>query len=285
MWERDFIHEDYYFLIRRREIINMFKLDHQKTVEEISEFIRRVVKEAKALGIVIGLSGGVDSSLTAALCVQALGKSKVLGITMPVNFTPQDDRDDAQDLADKLGIETKNVNISPIFKSFFQTLKVNDKNQGKKIAMGNVLARIRMIILYYYANSKNYLVAGPSDRSEALIGFFTKYGDGGADFYPCIHLYKTQMRELAIYLNVPRRIAYKPSSPQLYPGHKATDEIPLDYNELDPILFGLFDQNLSPKEVSRKTGTSITILEDILHRFNRSKHKRTFPPTINEHVN
>ena len=265
-------------------MINILKLDHEKTVGEISEFIRRVVKEAKASGIVIGLSGGVDSSLTASLCVQALGKSKVLGITIPVDFTPQEDMDDAQDLADKLGIETKNVNINPIFKSFFQTLQVDDKDQRRKMAMGNVLARIRMIILYYYANSKNYLVAGTSDRSEALIGFFTKYGDGGADFYPCIHLYKNQMRELANYLNVPRRIAYKPSSPQLYSGHKATDEIPLDYNELDPILVGLFDQDLPPKEVSRKTGVSIIILEEILHRFNKSKHKRTFPPTIHDNV-
>ncbi|MCK5625847.1 NAD(+) synthetase, partial [Candidatus Bathyarchaeota archaeon] len=86
------------------------------------------------------------------------------------------------------------------------------------------------------------------------------------------------------YLNISRKIAYKPSSPQLYPGHKATDEIPLDYNELDPILVSLFDQDLSPKEVRRKTGISITILEEILHRFNRSKHKRIFPPTIKDSV-
>jgi len=283
MWERDFIQEDYYFLIRR-EMISIPELDHQKTVEEILEFIRRVIKEAKALGTVIGLSGGVDSSLTASLCVQALGKNKVLGIMMPIEFTPQEDMEDARDLADKLGIETRNINISHICRSFFQALQVNYKDPGKKIAMGNIIARIRMIILYYYANIQNYLVAGTSDRSEALIGFFTKYGDGGADFYPCIHLYKTQVRELANYLNIPRRIAYKPSSPQLYPGHKATDEIPLDYNELDPILVDLVDQDLSPKEVSRKTGISITILEEVLHRFNRSKHKRIFPPTIKDSV-
>ncbi len=266
-------------------MISVPELNHQKTVEEISEFIRRVIKEAKALGTVIGLSGGVDSSLTASLCVQALGKNKVLGIMMPIDFTPKEDMDDAQDLADQLGIETINLNIDHVCKSFFQTLQVSFKDHGKKKAMGNIIARIRMIILYYYANCQNYLVAGTSDRSEALIGFFTKYGDVGADFYPCIHLYKTQMRELANYLNISRKIAYKPSSPQLYPGHKATDEIPLDYTKLDPILVGLFDQDLSPKEVSRKTGISITILEDILHRYNRSKHKLTFPPTIKENVN
>ncbi len=265
-------------------MISIQELDHQKTVEEISDFIRLVIKEAKALGTVIGLSGGVDSSLTASLCVQALGKNKVLGIMMPIEFTPQEDMEDARDLADKLEIETKNINISHICRSFFQALQVNYKNSGKKIAMGNIIARIRMIILYYYANIQNYLVAGTSDRSEALIGFFTKYGDGGADFYPCIHLYKTQVRELANYLNIPRRIAYKPSSPQLYPGHKATDEIPLDYNELDPILVSLFDQDLSPEEVNRKTGISITTVEEVLHRFNRSKHKRTFPPTIKDNV-
>jgi NAD+ synthase len=246
-------------------------LDHEKTVEEISKFI-------------LGLSGGVDSSLTASLCVQALGKKNVLGILMPIDFTPQDDMDDAQDLADQLGITTKKINISHICGGFFQTLQVNSTDSEKKIVMGNIIARVRMIILYYYANIHNYLVAGTSDRSEALIGFFTKYGDGGADFYPCIHLYKTQMRDLAIYLNIPSKISYKPSSPQLYPGHKATDEIPLDYPELDPILVGLFDKNLSPKEVSQQSGISITTIEDILHRFYRSKHKRTFPPTIKNKI-
>ena len=257
--------------------------NHQKTVEEISDFIKHVIKEAKALGTVVGLSGGVDSSLTVALCVKALGKNKVLGITMPTDFTPKEDMDDAQDLAKKLGIETKNIDISPICKNFFQALKVSNKDSEKKVARGNIIARVRMIILYYYANIQNYLVAGTSDRSEALIGFFTKYGDGGADFYPCIHLYKTQMREIANYLNIPRKISYKPSSPQLYPGHKATDEIPLDYTELDPILVGFFDQDLSPEEVNRKTGVSITILKEILQRFNRSKHKRSFPPSIEDH--
>jgi NAD+ synthase len=265
-------------------MIHVPELDHHKTVEEILTFIRQVIIDAKARGIVIGLSGGVDSSLTATLCVQALGQQNVLGILMPIDFTPHEDMEDAQEFAEKLGIDTRTINIRPICESFFHTLEVNTTDTAMKIIMGNIIARVRMIILYYYANLHNYLVVGPSDRSEALIGFFTKYGDGGADFYPCIHLYKTQMRNLAKYLNLPRKIAEKPSSPQLYPGHKATDEIPLAYAELDPLLVGLFDQKLSPEVVSQQSSVSIPILEDILQRFHRSHHKRTFPPTIKNKI-
>jgi NAD+ synthase len=263
-------------------MIQVPELDYHKTVDEISAFIRQVITDAKARGIVIGLSGGVDSSLTAALCVQALGQQNVLGILMPIDFTPHEDMEDAQRLAEKLGIDTQTINIGPICESFFHTLKVST-DAVKKLSRGNIIARVRMIILYYYANLHNYLVVGPSDRSEALIGFFTKYGDGGADFYPCIHLYKTQMRNLAKYLNLPQKIAEKPSSPQLYPGHKATDEIPLAYAELDPLLVGLFDQHLSPQVVSQQSGISIPIIEDILQRFHRSHHKRAFPPTLKTH--
>lgn len=256
------------------------KIDLKKTVKEISYFIRGVVEDANALGVVIGLSGGVDSSLTAALCVQALGRSKVLGIMMPTNFTPQEDLEDARELAEQLEIETIIINISDICGSLFMALKADQLDAEQKISMGNVRARVRMIILYYYSNTRNYLVAGTSDRSEALIGYFTKYGDGGADFYPNIHLYKTQVRELAKYMGVPERISYKPSSPQLYPRHKAIDEIPVDYDKLDPILVGLFDRRISSKETSQLASIPIKIVEEVLSRFNKSKHKRSFPSMV-----
>jgi len=256
------------------------ELNYQEETERINSFIRSATSEAHAKGTVIGLSGGVDSSLTATLCARALGKDHVLGVLMPTSFTPSQDNKDAKALASQLGIRTEYVDIDRISGSFFTDLNVEAENPLSKMPMANIRARTRMIILYYYANLNNYLVAGTGDRSEALIGFFTKYGDGGTDFLPIVHLYKTQVRRLAKYLGVPQHVAYKPSSPQLYPGHKATDEIPIEYDRLDQILVGLFDKKLPAEEVSRLTGESLVLVEDALGRFNASRHKRTFPPSL-----
>lgn len=260
--------------------LEVSKLDFERTLGEICDFIRRVVKEAGAGGAVVGLSGGVDSSLAAALCVRALGGERVLGVFMPTSFTPQQDMEDAKELAEQLGIRTEYVSIQEIGEAFLEKLKAVQNDAGKRKAIANIRARTRMIILYYYANINNYLVTGTGDRSEFLIGFFTKYGDGGSDFLPIAHLYKTQVRELAKHLGVPEKIAFKPSSPQLYPGHKLSDELPLDYKDIDPILVGLFDHRLSPKEVSRLTNVSLKVVEDILRRFKVSEHKRSFPPMV-----
>lgn len=264
----------------KRETIALPKLDYEGTSKEIYAFIRKVVDEAHANGVVVGLSGGVDSSLAVTLCVNALGREKVLGVLMPTDFTPKQDVDDARELSMQLGIRTELINIGEVCGRLFEDLGIDRGDPGQRMPMANIYARMRMITLYYYANLNNYLVVGPGDRSEALIGFFTKYGDGGADLFPIMHLYKTQVRELAEHLGVPGRVAYKPSSPQLYPGHKATDEIPLDYDRLDPVLVGLFDLRLQPKEASRLTSVPVEVVEEVVRRFNVSKHKRAFPPSV-----
>lgn len=255
-------------------------LDLGKAADEIVGFIKEIVGEANASGVVIGLSGGVDSSLTATLCVRALGKDRVLGVLMPAEFTPRQDVEDAKRLAEWLGIRTRIVPIDGICEAIFKTLNRVQGDARHRIPMANVRARVRMLILYYYANLHDLLVVGTGDRSESLIGYFTKYGDGGVDMMPIVHLYKTQVRELAKYLGVPEEIATKPSSPQLYPGHRATDEIPMEYEELDPVLVGLFDHEFSPNEVSRRTGVPPGVVEEVLRRFNTSKHKRAYPPSI-----
>jgi NAD+ synthase len=255
-------------------------LDYPKTTMEITGFILSKVEEATARGVVVGLSGGVDSSLTAALCVRALGKEKVIGVLLPTSFTPTEDIQDAQSLADQLGISTEYTSIEAVTQCFFKSLGINAQDPVYRAPSANIRARTRMIMLYYYANRSNLLVAGTGDRSESLIGFFTKYGDGGADFLAIAHLYKTQVRALAEYLGVPHSMAHKPSSPQLYPGHKATDEIPLDYDQLDPVLVGLFDHRLPPEEVSEQTGVPLTTVMDVIRRHRISSHKRAFPPMI-----
>lgn len=258
------------------------KLDFKEAAEETCSFIKKIVSGAGAGGVVVGLSGGVDSSLVATLCVRALGKDKVLGVLMPVSFTPSQDMEDARELAKWLEIRTEFVNVQPISEAFFKELAIDQKGLKQRMPMANIRARIRMIVLYYYANANNYLVVGTGDRSEDLIGFFTKYGDGGVDFLPISHLYKTHVRELAKYLGIPDKVAYKPSSPQLYPCHKATDEIPIDYEILDLILVGLFDYKLTPEQVSQITKVPIDVTKETIHRYDISKHKRAYPAMLKE---
>lgn len=259
-----------------------FDLDWEATADEIVTFIKRTVTKAQADGVVVGLSGGVDSSLVATLSVKALGKEKVLGVLIPTDFTPTEDIQDATDLAKLLGIQTKYVMIKPIIDSFVTALHLDELDPNKKMTIANICSRIRMVILYYFANLHNYLVAGTGDRSEDLIGYFTKYGDGGVDFLPISHLYKIQVRKLAEFLGVPQKIAYKPSSPQLYLGHKATDEIPLDYDILDRVERMLFDEKLSPQDVADKTKVNVHVVEEVLRRYEASVHKRTYPPMVRE---
>ncbi len=256
------------------------RFDFEKTLDQTLQFIREVVQNANASGVVIGLSGGVDSTLTAALCTRALGKRRVLGIMMPTSFTPERDNADALELAEMLGIRVEKVNIDSICDTFVKALRIRTDDSGARIPLANIRARIRMIIPYFYANANNYLVAGTGDRSETLIGYFTKYGDGGADFFPIRHLYKTQIRELAKHLGIPERMADKPSSPQLYPGHKLSDELPLDYDKLDLVLVGLFDYGMLPVEVSGATNVPLDIVMEVTNRYNRAEHKRIPPPAI-----
>jgi len=259
---------------------NSLKIDYQKALDEILLFIKKTVADAGALGVVVGLSGGVDSTLTAALCVRALGKERVLGALMPTSFTPLVDIADAVELAGLLGIRTERVDIEGICDSFKKRLNIKEDTSTNRIPLANIRARVRMAVLYYFANANRLLVAGTGDRSESLIGFFTKHGDGAADFFPICHLYKTQVRELTKFLGLPERLAMKPSSPQLYPGHKLSDEVPLDYDRLDPVLVGLFDLGLSPGKVSRAAKVPIEVVYEIVKRHENSEHKRRPSPAI-----
>ena len=254
-----------------------FDIDWHRATNQIVAFIQDKVKSAGARGSVIGLSGGIDSSVVASLLVRALGKDRVTGVLMPTTFTPKEDIEDAQWLAKSLQIRSMVVDIQSIVEAFRNALKASEKGETTKIPLANIRSRARMIVLYFFANLNNYLVAGTGDRSEDLIGYFTKYGDGGVDFLPICHLYKTQVRKLGEHLGLPSRIVSKPSSPQLYPGHRATDEIPLDYDQLDRVLSLLFDEKRSPERVAEETKVPIEKIQEVLRRFRASAHKRAYP--------
>jgi NAD+ synthase len=251
-------------------------MDCKKVEKDTIRFITTVVSEAKADGVVLGLSGGIDSSVVVTLCAKALGKDRVVGIFMPASFTPVEDQADARSLAERLGLSTLFVPMSPIVEKLLETVPMKRR---ERVAVGNVFARMRMLTNYFVANSLNRLVAGTGDRSEILIGYFTKYGDGGADFLPIGHLYKTEVRELAEYLGLPSRLVQKPSSPQLWEGQKAADEIPVDYSVLDPILRGLFDANESASDIAKRLNVQLDLVEKVQRAFERSRHKRIMSTT------
>jgi NAD+ synthase len=242
--------------------------DYKKISNKIEKFISAYISKSSAKGLVIGLSGGLDSSVVLKLSVNALGRSNVLGLVMPSDITPGEDTTHAIDLAKELRIRYHIIDIHPIVQKFEEVLPEN------KEARGNLMARIRMSILYYYAGVNRYLVAGTSDKSEVQIGYFSKFGDGAADIMPIAVLYKTQVRALARYLGVPAVIVQKKSSPRLWENHLAEEEIGMDYEIIDQILHLLVDKKISPRDVIRNLGVSTKHVNKVKGMIEKNLHKR-----------
>ncbi|MEK0320535.1 MAG: NAD+ synthase [Nitrosopumilus sp.] len=251
-----------------QDIINEIKnKDYSSIIETIEKFISDQIEKNNSKGVILGLSGGIDSAVLAYICKRKL-KEKTLAVIMPdTSITPLE-TEDALKMISLTGIEYKLIDIKPIVNEYSMYLEPNKK------AKGNLRARIRTNILYYYANIKNYLVLGSSDKSENLIGYFTKFGDGASDLTPIISLYKLQVREIAKYLKVPDKIISKKSSPHLWNEHNAEEEIGISYEEIDSILYCLCDKKLSIDETVKITLIEKSIVDKV-HKLNKnSEHKR-----------
>jgi NAD+ synthase len=241
-----------------------------RTSRKIERFIFSYVSKSSAKGLVIGLSGGLDSSVLLKLCVNALGPTKVLGLVMPSNTTPKEDVECAIQLAKDLKMRYLVIDLNPVIEKYSEVLP------GDKRARGNLMARIRMNMLYYHAGVNRYLVAGTSDKSEIKIGYFTKFGDGAADLLPIADLYKTQVRALGKYLQIPAEIVEKKSSPRLWDNHLAEEEIGIDYETIDAILH-MLDQKTPPKTIAKKLGIPVEQVDKIKGMIDKSSHKRSLP--------
>lgn len=200
-----------------------------KLADRISDWIRERVEEAEAEGVVLGMSGGIDSSTAAVLSKRAVG-DRMLGLIMPCH-SDSTGTEHAQLVADKFGINTEYVDLTPVFDRLLGVLP-----PGDKVAVGNLKPRLRMATLYYFANSRNYLVVGTGNKSELKVGYFTKYGDGGVDFLPLGDLLKTQVRGLARELDIPEEIIVKPPSAGLWEGQTDEGEMGITYEELDKTI-------------------------------------------------
>ena len=256
----------------------ILRIDPESIKDKIESFIKKKVEEAKATGVVIGLSGGIDSSTVASLCKSALGADRVLGLIIPSKNTNGEDIQDAKNLANQLNIDTKTIDIADLGEQFKPLL--NYDKEIDKIAIGNILPRLRMTILYFHTNSMNRLVAGTGNKSELLIGYFTKYGDGGVDILPIGDIYKTQVRQLAEYLDISKNLIWKVPTAGLWENQTDESEIGLKYELLDLVLYGLNELKLSISELVKELSISTNDVKRIMNMMVKNRHKLETPAIV-----
>ncbi len=274
------------------------RIEPADVVPRLTAFIRQAVEDFRREGVVVGLSGGIDSAVVAALAARALGAERVLGLSLPERDSAPESKRLARQLARSLGIRYRTVGLTlplallgvyrqvPLwlvpgrrlkakavlhyYQQFRETLPEGETPfsavmlgtrslsgpwLNQTVAYHRVKVRLRMTVLYYYAERFNLLVAGTANKTELATGFFVKYGDAAADIAPLAHLYKTQVRALARYLDIPEPIIARPPSPDLLPG--LTDElaIGLDYTTLDRVLWRL-EQGVNAEAIAAELGLS-----------------------------
>ncbi len=289
-------------------------IDPEKLSQHLQEFIKTSMSDLNRHGVIIGLSGGLDSSVVLGLSVAAVGPRKVMGLIMPERDSQPDSESDARSQADKLGVNVVKVELTPILnemgiyehipKAVFSSRRIaaTAVKAGYKLYIGlsgespllsgldgtnfallkranayyRMKHRLRMVLLYSYAEHDNLLVVGTANKTEFLIGFMVKYGDSAADIMPLLALYKTQVRQMAAFLQIPEKIINKAPSPDLLPG--ITDEfaIGITYEKLDIILEGL-QVNMEVKEIAEAVGIKKETVEYVRELVKRSEHMRKCP--------
>ena len=247
-------------------------LNLSEAERRIKSFIKDYVDKTKAKGIVLGISGGIDSCTIAALSASAIGGRSVLGLMLPEEETYNvKDIEHAKLVARKFHFKTKKIVITDALKAFYNTLPVFDPTD--RLSKGNLKARTRMIYVYYYANRFGMLVCGSSDKSETMMGYFTKWGDVAADISPIMDLYKTQVQKLAQHVGIPNAIIEKPSTPALWPKQLAEDELGMKYEQLDLILYGL-EHFMKTKEIAAQLHFKEPLVNKVKCRWLSAEHKR-----------
>lgn len=298
------------------------KINWLEIVPKLTAFIKEKMEELNREGIILGISGGLDSAVLASLCQKAVGKDRVLGLILPERDSSPETLNDAKEIANFLAIKTLVKNIAPKIKSFgaYRILPTRylpratkhklvqklyhyyNKKTGKTAFEAGLLGskgslhaqwlnrinayyrikhRVRMVYLYYLAELRNLLVASSANKTEWQVGFFVKGGcDGVGDIMPLLPFYKTQIRELAKYLKLPKKILEKPPSPDIMPG--ITDEfaIGIPFEKLDLILLGL-EKKMPFEEIANEVETEISQVEYTASLFKKSEHfRKVFVPEI-----
>lgn len=296
------------------------QIDPAQVAGRLEDFIRRSVDGFEREGVVMGMSGGIDSAVVASLAARALGPEKVLALILPERDSSPDSKADALAEIQRLGIQHREVDLMPLLSQMgiyrlmplqilgtrrmkaavvqhqhrahgqalgempFRAGLLGTRNLGAKKQMidaGNAYSRVkhrmRMVMLYYYADLENRLVLGTTNRSEAEVGFVVKWGDNVADIEPLLPLYKTEVFQLAAYLGVTRKVLEKAPSPDLIPGIVDGLALGIDYGTMDEILWGL-GQGWAPPQIVQAMRVSLEQVQHVREMHRRSEHLRTMPP-------
>ncbi|WIV68067.1 NAD+ synthase [Natrialbaceae archaeon AArc-T1-2] len=243
--------------------------------EHITDFIREQVDAAGVDGVVLGLSGGIDSTLTAYLAVEALGADAVHGLVLPARVSDDEHMGDAERVAHDLEMPVDVIEIEPVIETL---LEAYPEAEDDHVAVGNARARVRAVFNYLVANHEDRLVLGTGNRSEAAVGYFTKYGDGAVDCHPIGNLYKAQVRQLARHVGVPEELVTKTPTAELWADQTDEEEMGLDYDTLDAILATHVDGPLSSAAAARHLAVDEETVATVRGMYEASAHKRTVPP-------
>lgn len=225
-------------------------IDFSRLSSAISEWISEKVTGASRTGIVVGLSGGIDSAVAAALACRGLGPENVLGLIMPCESSPEDTRDGIR-IAEHLGIPFRVIDLSPVLTEF---LHAGELDRSDVLGVANVKARLRMTMLY--ASSDERLVLGTSNYSEILVGYWTKWGDGAADILPIGRLYKDEVMELAAWLGLPEWILQRVPSAGLWPGQSDEEEMGVTYDDIRAYFQGSDVSDAATDTIGRLVSSS-----------------------------
>lgn len=257
-------------------------MDYTSLTESLVVWLREYARQAQMTGFVVGLSGGIDSAVSASLAVRAVGVENVLGVWLPCHSQPEDAAF-ARLTAESLGLEHLTVELSATYDTLLAALPpghvLGAPVQGNVLCVpaqdmprANLKPRLRMATLYYLAQSRNALVLGTGNRAEMMIGYFTKYGDGGVDLEPLGELYKHEVRQLARVLGVPEPLITRPPTAGLWPGQTDEGELGITYDELDAILAAL--------EAGREPAAPPAVVARVRRMVAASVHKRAMPPAF-----
>jgi len=255
-------------------------IDTTEVKRVITNFIQKQTSQAGYSRAVINLSGGLDSALACTLAAEALGAQNVRALFLPYRTSSPDSRNHARLVASTLGVELFNIPITSMARPLFE--RVPEMNQVRR---GNVMARLRMIVLYDQSEAFDGLPIGTSNKTEILLGYSTIYGDSACAINPLGDLYKTQVRQLARAVGVPELILEKPPSADLWEGQTDEGELGFTYAEVDQLLALLVERRASLAECL-EAGFSADFIKSVITRIRRTRYKRTLPPValISKHV-
>lgn len=249
------------------------KFNAEEAITTMKRFITGQMLKSGLSGFVVGLSGGIDSALSATLAVEAIGKEKVYGVLMPYKTSSESSVVDAMELVNKLGIGFEKVDISPMIDVYFPNI-----DEEVKLRAGNKMARERMSILFDIAFKMQRLVLGTGNRTEISLGYTTLFGDAACSINPIGELYKTEVRQISKILGVPESIINKPPSADLWAGQTDEAEIGVSYTQIDSLLKAIVDEQVVSMSALEEAGFNSPDISRIVSLLNRNAFKRNLPP-------